>query len=105
MELGDSCGRIGARIAGPSGDRISTGRPIASTNLSDSEPPTKEHTGVGPRPPCTHVADVQLALHVGPQQLEQDYPKICFLSVGYVLLDQLSCLSSVGEDVPSLAKT
>jgi hypothetical protein len=27
MELGDSCGRIGERIADPEGDRNSTGRP------------------------------------------------------------------------------
>lgn len=33
------------------------------------EPPTKEHTQAGPGP-CTNVADVQLGLPVGPQQLE-----------------------------------
>jgi hypothetical protein len=37
--------------------------------LSESEPPTKEHAQAGPRPPRTHVADVQLGLHVGPEQL------------------------------------
>jgi hypothetical protein len=48
MELGDSYGRIGRRVAGPKGDRNSTGRPTESTNLdpwglSESEPPNKEH--------------------------------------------------------------
>lgn len=38
--------------------------------LSESEPPTKEHTRARPRPPCSYV-DVQLGLHVGPEQLEQ----------------------------------
>jgi hypothetical protein len=33
MELGDSYGRIGGRIAGPKGDRNFTGRPTESTNL------------------------------------------------------------------------
>jgi hypothetical protein len=33
MELGNSYGRIGGRIAGPEGDRNSTGRP---TNLDPS---------------------------------------------------------------------
>jgi hypothetical protein len=34
--------------------------------LSETEPPTKEHTGAGPRPSHIYVADVQLGLHVGP---------------------------------------
>jgi hypothetical protein len=33
LELGDSYGRIGGRIASPKGDRNSTGRPTESTNL------------------------------------------------------------------------
>lgn len=33
MELGDSYGRIGGRIAVPEGDGNSTGKPIESTNL------------------------------------------------------------------------
>jgi hypothetical protein len=46
MQLVDSYKRIGGRIAE---DRNSTGRPTESTNLrlfwlSESEPPTKEHT-------------------------------------------------------------
>jgi hypothetical protein len=38
--------------------------------LSESQPPTKDHAQAGPRPPHTYVADVQLGLHVGPEQLE-----------------------------------
>ena len=36
----------------------------------ESEPPVKEHTRATLRPPCTYVADAQLGLHVGPEQLE-----------------------------------
>jgi hypothetical protein len=39
--------------------------------LSESEPPAKEHTQAGPRPPHSYVADVQLDCHVSPKQLEQ----------------------------------
>jgi hypothetical protein len=35
-----------------------------------TEPSTKEHTQAGPRPPHRNVADIQLGLHVGPEQLE-----------------------------------
>ena len=70
--------------------------------LSETEPPTKEHTQAGPRPVHIYVADVQLGLHVGPVQLKQDYPKSCCLSVGYVLLAGLPCLATVGEDVQRL---
>ena len=41
---------------------------LGSLGFSESEPPTKEHTRT--RPPHTYVADVQLGLHVGPEQLE-----------------------------------
>ena len=75
MELRDSYGRIGGRIAGPKEDRHSTGRPTESTDLDswslqESEQPTKQHTWAGSRPLCTYVADVQLGLYVGPEQLE-----------------------------------
>ena len=46
-------------------------------------------------PPCTHVSDVQFGLHVGPKQLEQDYPKSCSQCVQYVLLARLPCLASM----------
>jgi hypothetical protein len=49
----------------PQGDGNSTGRPTESTNLdtselSETEPPTKEHTWAEPRPPTTYVADLSL---------------------------------------------
>jgi hypothetical protein len=42
--------------------------------LSESEPPTKEHTWAVSRPPCSHVTEVQFNLHVGTEhgQLEQE---------------------------------
>jgi hypothetical protein len=45
------------------------GKQTESTNvdtwgLSESEPPTKEHTRAEPRPPYIYVADMQLDLHV-----------------------------------------
>jgi hypothetical protein len=64
--------KIGERTSDPKGDRNSIGRPTESTNLDPwrsqrlSHQP-KEHTWAGPRPPCS---DVQLGLHVGPEQLE-----------------------------------
>jgi hypothetical protein len=102
MELGHSYGRIRGRISGPKGDRNSTGRPTESTNLdlwqiSQSESPAEEHTWAGPRPLCTHVADVQLGLHVGPQNF-------C-LHVGYFLIAKMPCLASVEEEIPSIADT
>jgi len=58
---------------GPEGDKNSTGRPTESTNLeswgSQNEPPTKEHIWAG-LTPCKYVADVQLGLHKGSEQLE-----------------------------------
>ena len=57
------------------GDKNITGRPIESAKpgpfcLSEIEPPTKEYIWAGPRHPRTHVADVQLGLHVGPKQFQ-----------------------------------
>jgi len=76
MELRDTCERFGGRIEGPEGERNCIRRRTESTNLnpwevSETEPPTKEHTWAGPRPPplFTFVADVQLSLHVGPQPM------------------------------------
>lgn len=48
-----------------------TGVPTELTNLdpwelSETEPPTKEHTQAGPRPPRSYVADMKLGLHVSP---------------------------------------
>jgi hypothetical protein len=61
---------------------------------------------VGPRPPPTYVADVQLGLHVGPEQLGVGaYPKSSYLHREYVLLAGLPCSHSVGEEAPSLSET
>jgi hypothetical protein len=51
------------------------GRPAESTwtfGVSETEPPAKQHRQAGPSPPHTYVADAQLGLHVGPEQLEQE---------------------------------
>ena len=70
MELGDSYGRKGNRIAAPRG--IGTIQEHhGPLGLSESEQPTKEHTRAGPSPPHTYVVDMQLGLYVGPQILEQ----------------------------------
>jgi hypothetical protein len=93
----------------PKGNRNSIGRPRLLTNLgltrlSESEPPTKEHTQAGPRPPNTYVADVKFGHHVETKQLEWYYPRSCCLHEGYVPLAGLPCLVSVGEEVPGFAK-
>jgi hypothetical protein len=73
VELGDFNEGIGARIVGPEGNRNSMGRvnKPGPLGFSESEPPTKEHTQARPRPPGSYVADRQVGLHVGPEQLEQ----------------------------------
>ena len=60
--------------------------------MSEFEPPTKEHAQNEPRPPCTYVADVQLDLHVGPEQLEWGLSQK-LAPVGYILLAGLPCLA------------
>ena len=72
MELGDAYGRTGGRIVGPKKDRNATGRPIESTILYPwgSQIPNHQPKNKHPRLACTHVADVQVGLHVGPKQLE-----------------------------------
>lgn len=42
-------------------------QPVFS-ELSEAEPPSKELAE--PRSPCTYVADVQLDVHVGPEQMD-----------------------------------
>ena len=64
----------GGRIAGPEGDRNSIedqwsqlqSRPL---RLSESDPPTKEHT--------------QLGLHVGSEELDKGCPKSCCLYIDH----------------------
>jgi hypothetical protein len=81
-------------------------RPSESTNLepwgfSEIEPPIKEKTWAGPSTPLTYVADVQLGLHVNPEQLEQ------WLSQKLMPVSEIyssswaAYLASVGKDVPS----
>ena len=43
--------------------------------LSESEPSTEEYKWAGPRTMPTFVADVQLKIHVGGEQLEQGVPQ------------------------------
>ena len=45
--------------------------PFKSKKITESDPPTKEHTRAGPGPCHTDIADVQLVLNVGPEKLEQ----------------------------------
>ena len=68
--------------------------------LSESQPPTKDHAQAGPRPPHTYVADVQLGLHVGPEQLELG------LSQKLLPVHRICLLAGLplGEDVPNLAE-
>ena len=64
---------------------------LGHLGLSETEPPTKEHTWAEPSPSCrphTYVANVQ-----------------CCLSERYVLLAGLPFLASVGEYEPSPAET
>ena len=59
MDFRDSYGIVRGRIEVPEGNRNFTGRPTESINLdpwglSETEPPTKEHTQVGAKHPA-HV--------------------------------------------------
>lgn len=53
-------------------DRLRTPqKPTESNKLGPWEPTeteqlTKQHSGVGPRPLCTFIADMQFVFHVGP---------------------------------------
>jgi hypothetical protein len=110
MELGDSYGRIWRRMTDPEVDWNSTGRPKESTNLSPwgsqrlnhwpknipelDLPPPILHTNICRK--CTARSSYGSRTTGAGTIL-----KICCLSVGYVLLAGLPCLSSVGEDGPS----
>jgi hypothetical protein len=94
---------LGERLRAPKGIGISQEDQQTqltwTLGLSEIKPPTKEHTQAGPRPHCSHVADVQLSLHVGLEQLEGDcYPQSCCLS--WAALSGLS-----GEGSSSLEET
>jgi hypothetical protein len=55
-------------------------------------------------PPLKYVADVQLGLHVGPEQLEMRLSQKLSPVCGYVLLAGLPCLDSVGEEAPTFSE-
>lgn len=87
------------------GARNATGRLTESLGLSETESPDKELTQVGSRPPCSHVTDLQVGVHVVPKPLVQGYPITCSLYVRYVALAGNPSPTSVGEDVPNLTET
>jgi hypothetical protein len=58
----------------------------------------------GPRPPCTYVADVQLSLHVGSEQLERGLSQK-LLPIGGIRSSSWAALLSMGEEAPSLEET
>jgi hypothetical protein len=103
MEVRDSYGRVGGRIEGPEGDRNSTGRPTKSTHLdpwelSDTEPPTKEHTqtGVGPQNISSRCAAKSPCGF--PQQVE--LLPVC----GIYSPSGMPCLALEGEYAPNPAE-
>ena len=55
--------------------------------ISESDPLTKEHTRAEPQLPLTYVEDVQLGLHVVPEQLKWRLSQK--MSVEYFLLPEL----------------
>jgi hypothetical protein len=58
-----------------------------------------------PRAPCTYIADVQLGLHVGPEQLEQGL-FLKLMPVCWIYSSTWAAWSGiVAEDVLSLTKT
>jgi hypothetical protein len=109
MELRNSYGRTGEGMRALKGigtpHEDQKGQLTWTLEALRLEPPTKVHKWPGPRPPHTHIADVQLGLHVSPEQLELGLSQSWWLSVGYVLLAGLPWLASVDEDEPSLAET
>jgi hypothetical protein len=56
MELGDSCGRIEGRTAGPKEDRNSKARPVESTNLDTWDSKHLNHQ-------TKSIHEVDLGLH------------------------------------------
>jgi hypothetical protein len=71
MEHGDSYGRIGGRIVA----QEVIGTPQESTNpdfCKDSQGLNHQPKSLHqlPRPPHTYVTDMQLGIHVGPEQLD-----------------------------------
>ena len=73
--------------------------------LSETEPPTKEHTQAVPG--SLHICS-RCAAQSSSGSSDNwigDCPKSCCLSLEYVPLTGLPCLASVGEDVSSPVET
>ena len=111
MELKDSYGRMGERIAACK--EVGLHRKIKRINLpghlglSETEPSPKEHIMAEPRPPHLHFMKqmCSFAFKLVPDNWSGRYSKSCCLYVGYVLLAELPCLTSVGEEASSIAET
>jgi hypothetical protein len=71
----------------------------AHRGLSETEPPTKDHTHAGPRPPAAQ------SLCGSTNNWSKGCSKSCWLSIESVLLTGLPCLVLQGEHVPSPAET
>lgn len=54
--------------------------------------------------PSSHPSSPFFSEHRPCSEYLQDYPKSCYLYVGYVLLAGLHCLASGEEDTPGLTK-
>ena len=98
-ELRESCGRLGDTSEQVRGVKDTKRRPTDSTNLgpwglTEARPPTREHTGAGPRP---------LGLRVGPLTSGAELSLTCC----WILfpLPELPGWASVVEDVPSPSGT
>ena len=99
MELRESYRSLGGRIVGVRGVKDTKRRPTDSTNLgpwglTEARPPTREHTGAGPRP---------LGLRVGPLTSGAELSLTCCWILFPLL--ELPGWASVVEDVPNILGT
>ena len=109
MELPDSDGRIGGRIADSTMDKNCTRRPTESTNLNPWVSQSLSHQTKN-----IHGLDLGLSAHMeqmcrlvfmwAMNSWDRAYTKSSCLYIGYILLAGLPCLDSVEEEVTSLAK-
>ena len=65
----------------------------------------KEQTWVGRISPSTYVAEGQLGLHMGPNQLEWGYQKKLFILPGIYPFSWATFLSSERDEVPGFGHT
>ena len=65
--------------------------------IPETESPTKEQAGSGPRPPAYHVADEQLGLHEGSPTTRAGVvsESVASLPVDPALLNGQPCLASM----------